>query len=316
MQLVYGKNLLIFSVLDKLLDMKCFMMQGKLYKFFVKNSNLILEVFSGNSYDPCYTYTVERNVKIDFCACIDELNNIHIVTISRKYELIYIVFDGTSWKRQVLYSHNNELGIPNGPEIMVRDNYIYIILSFIKLGNERKWSLWSYIRKNGIWSQKVLDKASGLCYNQQSFNADSNGNIHLVYRCFDEHMRSVLKYNFLSKQKMEWDRTRVIFDNGVDKYKPYLFINKSDQIYIVWTELNCDFFLCCGMKDSKDEYFKVNITESADSMNIWDDREHIRLISYCENGNHFDLCCGKKGYMNIADKIPQIQGGILRGYQD
>jgi len=309
MQLIYDKDKKINSILDNLIDMKCFLIDGRLYKFFINNNSLMLHVFSGSLSVPCSVFTVEKNVKVDFSVCIDDSNKFHIAAINRKYELVYIMFDGKSWKREVLYFHNNELGIPNGPAIMARNNFICIIFSFINMGKKKTWSLWSYIKENDVWHRKILDKASGLCYNQHSFNIDNDGNVHLVYRYIDERKRcSVLKYNFLDRRIKKWSRARIIYDNGIDKYKPYIFINKLNQVYIAWVEIDSDLYLCSGTRSSNGDYFKLNITESVDCMCILDDREHIQVISCSGNWVNFDLCCKRQDFNYIEkETIPQIQ---------
>ncbi|MCX7745960.1 MAG: hypothetical protein N2645_03570 [Clostridia bacterium] len=308
MHYIFGKDMTAFSILDHLEDAKYVMRHDKLYMFFIKNNALTLNIYSNNSKHLLNTLIVQDHVKVDFGLFVDEKSNIHIVATTKKYDLLYIVFDGSSFERERLYSLNNDMGIPSSPQITVSNHSICILSSFVTIGTQRMWSLWSYLKTEGRWSRKVIDKSSGLCYNEHSFSFDQTGNIHILYRHLDPMGQSNLKYTFFKAREQEWDRPKVVLENNQNKYRPTVFISKSNEIYFIWIEINEQIYLCSSHRKVTEDYFKVNISEDIENIDIFMDTIHIWAVSYLKKRYYYDLCCKKQVSFNLSQKVPFRKG--------
>lgn len=270
---------------------------------------------------------IEENIKSDFNVCSDEKNNIHIVTINKKYELIYSYFDGEDFRKEILYEFDSEVGIPSGPIIEVNGDLVLIIVTFIRINIKKKWSIRGYIKLKNKWDYEIIDKGLGLCYNQPSISIDNIGNMHLIYRYIDNY--SILKYSIFDKNNCTWEKTKNILDNGINKYRPLIFINNSNIINVCWIEIKtCEVYLCYAKNVlNTDDYFKLNITEDIYDMSIYFDTEHVFCVFNSKKELNFDLCCNKNIYLDLKiermvkmncnmNKSIRTYLDIIREYED
>lgn len=270
---------------------------------------------------------IEENIKSDFNVCSDNNDNIHIITINKKYELIYSHFNGEKFNKEIIYRFNSNIGIPSGPIIIANNGLVHIIVTFIKLGNKKTWSLRGYIKLENKWDYKVIDKGLGLCYNQSNISVDSLGNLHLIYRYIDNY--SILKYSIFDKNNCTWDKTKKILDNGINKYRPFIFVSNSKVVNVCWIEIqNREVYLCYAKNDFNiGDYFRLNVTDNICDMSIYFDTEHVYYIVNSRKEYYFDLCSNNnikfdleiKGMYKVScnmDKSIRSFLDIIREYED
>lgn len=295
MYYIYDKKIVI-SLLENLHIKKYIKQRGKLYELCINNNNLILNVYDDNSPNLLdKTYQLEKNVKGEFGICEDEQKDIHIIVANKKYDLIYIRFDGEKFEKETVYYFNNTIGIPTTPIILVKNNLIVIALEFITTGMEKKWSLQVYTKRNGLWVYNIIDKDIGLCYIQPDFKLDDQENLHLIYREYKE--KSYIKYICFDTQKPQREKAKIILESENNKYIPYIFIKEFNEIFVCWVEISDnDANLCCAniSTDLAQDIFKVDITKNISNTRIYFDGLHIYCIFSKDDRYYYDMCCGKK----------------------
>lgn len=297
----------IISILENIEDIKYIRQYGKLYKFFINNGTLMLNIYEENSQYLYETHVIEKNVKSDFDVYTDDANQIHLSVINKKYNLIYIYFDGITWVKEEIYHFVAAVGIPSTPVIKVYDSTIHIILSFLKVSGDRMWLLRSYMRENGSWDFNVIDRGLGLCYSQPTFYIGKCGDIYLIYRYFQGN--SNLKYSSFDYNKKEWKKAQVIFNNNIDKYLPYIFTDRLGRTYVCWIEIEKnEISLCFANKNFTEVYSKIDVTNKLNGLSLFCDSEHVYVASYLENKCYYDLCCKRHVNLSLKFRIDKLFG--------
>ena len=302
------------SIVENLYEKKYIKQNGKLYEFHIKDNSLMVNVYS-DAAPPLLieTYTLETNMKGEFSICEDERNIIHIVAANKKYDLIYIHFDGEHLKKETIYAFNNNFTIPTTPVIQVKNNLIAIVLEFLTTGVQKEWSLQAYIKRNDIWDHMIIDNGTGLCYIQPDFKLDEQMNLHVTYREFRE--KSYLKYTVFDVQRPRSDQemVEIIMDSEIDKYDPSIFINRSNEIFVSWIELNENVANLCStniITAKSKEIFKVDITQNLSDARIYFSGVHIYCIFQNQEGYCYDLCCRKRLIKEWNPLIIPKEGGV------
>lgn len=305
-QYIYEQGKLV-SILEKIQDVKYIRARGKLYKFFINKGDLILKIYDGTGTNSYREYVVQKDIKNDYDVCRDELDDIYVVVATKRFNIFCLRFDGVFWHREEVSKYNKAVGIPSMPIILAFDSHIYIISSYVKTDGEKGWSIRSHIKSSNVWDSKIIDKGLGLCYNQTNCNIDKLGNIHLVYRYLDK--KSIIKHTLLNSGSIQWQRPKSILNDETNKYFPIIYINKLSIIYLCWVEIEDEeIYLCCSPKDaSKENYFKINITENVNDMAILLNADHVINLSYLQNKCYYDVCCKRFIGSNIQCQITGLQ---------
>ena len=301
MYTLYSENTSAFSLLHDIREDKCIALKKKSYRFYVYADTLYLDITSVNSNISRRTLEVEKNVKADFNIHIQD-DHIHIILANKSYDLIYRLFDGHSFTREIICGFDSETGIPSNPVIKTLNNHIHIVVSFIKIKRAREWSLCSIIREQGKWKIKRIDKGFGLCYTQHCTCLDSSSNLHLVYKKYD-HVSQNIKYAFFDGHHLRWSKPKIICDNGTNKYNPFLFINTMARMFILWLEISDQIYLCVADINSGGNYAKIVITSTIHHITVWNDLNHIYAMSCEENNLFYDLCCLDKKSLKTGSQL-------------
>lgn len=311
MYYIYDKTS-VQSILENLYANKYIKQSGKLYEFYINNNTLMLNAYNDDSTPLLMkTFTLEKNVKGEFGICEDEENVIHIIVANKKYDLIYIRFDGEKTQKEIVYSFNNNFVIPTTPTIQVKNNLIVVGLEFINVGEPKEWSLRVYTKRNGLWEYKIMDTGTGLCYIQPDFKLDDQMNLHLIYREFKE--KSYLRYLCLDLQRPRQEKAKIILESESNKYVPSLFIKGINEIFICWVEINdSEATLCCTniSVELNREIFRVDISQNISDVRIYFFGRHIYCVFQNEAGYYYDMCCREKVLKQWNPKIIPKKGGV------
>ncbi len=309
MYYIYDKTS-VQSILENLYVKRYIKHSGRLYEFNVDNNSLMLHVYSEDGPPVLVeTYTVEKNIKGEFNICEDEHQGIHIVVANKKYELIYIRFDGETLHKEIVYRFNNNI-IPTMPVIQAQNNFIIIVSEFLTVGMQKEWSLRVYIKRNEAWEYHVVDKGTGLCYVQPDFKLDGKNNIHLIYRELKE--QSYLKYSTFPILRPKLEKPKIIFENNINKYAPSIFIKDFAEVFLSWVEIHeNEADLCCTniSTDFSREIFKLDISRNILDARIYFSGRHIYCIFLNEDGFYYDMCCRRKLVKQWNPKLIPKRGG-------
>ena len=290
---LYGNEASVHSLLQNLYEDKKIVFKDVLYRFYILNDVLYIDIIRNRTSKPEKTLTVEYNIKPDYGLYVEDRSTIHIIVSTRKYELKHIVFDGTTFKSETIYYYHNTIGIPSNPIIIACKSYIIVTVTFILMGKKKAWRLVSFNKSKKDWVQKTIDKGEGLCYTQHDL-CKTGGIIHLVYKHYDSDKRLNLKHSFYSCNKAVWHKPQIIYDNGKDKYLPKVFVNELGRLIFVWLELEDEVFLCVANSVFETDYGKLRITNFADSVLLYDTNQHIYAVSSKKRRLFYDLCCNVK----------------------
>jgi regulator of replication initiation timing len=312
MQYIFDKTS-VQSVAENLYSKKYIEQNEKLYEFFINNNTLMMSIYNDATQPTLIgTRILEKNVKGEYGVCEDGQKLIHIVTANKKYDLIYMSFDGVNLKKETIYSFSNHKMIPTTPAIQVKNDVIVIVLEFLTTVQPKEWWLRVYRKRKNIWNDYAVDHGEGLCYVQPDFKLDEQMNIHLVYR--DRKEKSYLKYIYFDVRKEYQDSAKIILDSESDEYKPFLFINRFGEISVSWLEINHnDTVLCCSAisRESNREIYRVDVSRNLANVRIYFSGLHVFCIFQNEEDYYYDMCCGKKLMKHWNPKIMPKGGGTV-----
>lgn len=290
MYTLYGNEASVHSLLQNLNEDKKIVFKHILYRFYIVSDVLYIDIIRSNTSETERTIKVESNIKPDYGLYVEDASRIHIVVSTRKYELKHIVFDGSTLKSETIYYYHNTVGIPSNPIIVACKSYVMVAVMFIYLGKQKAWSLSSFTKNSKDWVQRIIDKGNGLCYTQHDV-CNVGDHIHLVYKHYDEDKRLNLKYSFYTCSKMCWHKPQIIYDNGKDKYLPKVFVNEHDKLFFLWLELEDEVFLSVANSIYETDYARIRITNFADSVLLYNTKNHIYAVSSKKRRLFYDLCC-------------------------
>jgi len=181
---------------------------------------------------------------IDYSACIDSNDQIHIIYVDNLGQLKYVVGKNNSWNTKDLAKLDIASNNYSYFTLTIQNNIAHIIYIKTNLLNKVVSSIEHiYWDKSELVKNKITSYMPGKYISPFHMDIDSNGNIHIVYK--GTYVRNnqlyYSKFNFNSKK---WSATEIISDVTEDHSHPFILIDKNDSMHLCWcTVVNNNFVL-------------------------------------------------------------------------
>ena len=182
----------------------------------------------------------ERDI-IDFSMAIDKDDKIHLIYLLGNGELMYGIYVDGIWKKNLVLKLNTKSNIYKYLNLLIHEDHINIFYAFSNLINTNLWTIEHIFKDVMQWRKKTVVNI----YTEKKFKPffmdnDKLGNISLIYRAQEytaEHIY-YLNYNIFIK---EWSKNSAkISYSEADNIYPYLFIDRKDNIHVLWYSLDKD----------------------------------------------------------------------------
>jgi len=172
----------------------------------------------------------------DFSLGVDDKDHIHLIYQTKKGEIRYMRYNGSTWSSQVLSTFEPSKHIIRYPTIMATSQKIHVIFAMGTAFNVGLWSLFHYYWNGNAWSQYEICRFTGGKH-IGSFQIDSHeGDIHLCYRGMDDHYFQIYYTRFTDNYSI-WSTPENISNSQEDCAYPSLLADDEGYIHFCWSAL-------------------------------------------------------------------------------
>lgn len=206
---------------------------------------------------------------LEFSTCIDKSDSIHLIALNQFGELRYFTFIDNTWNSDVI----NQLDLRSNNykylNLVVFDESIGYICSYSNLVNSVVWTIEYTSIKPTIEKKCIETIYAGENFSPYSFDIDKFNNIHLLYRAIENRTSQIYYINFSPFLNVYQRPPVKVSSNKTNNFHPYIFIDSSHQINIMWTKkTHCDSSLeIMVMRDVDSQFKTLNITKSKSKTN-------------------------------------------------
>lgn len=172
----------------------------------------------------------------DFFVNIDDKDRLHLICCSKKGELLYMLYTGTEWSKQVLSIFEPALYTIRYPMVIPSGSKIHILFAIGKAFNTGYWSLQHYYREKSEWHASEITKiTSG--YRLSPFYTDlSEKYLHLTYRSLTGDKYQIFYCRYHIEHNIWSSPENVTYDSN-DCNMPSILI-RDDILHLAWTSLH------------------------------------------------------------------------------
>jgi hypothetical protein len=176
------------------------------------------------------------NATEDFSVTIDHMDHLHMICRSDKGELLYLLYNGTSWSRQVLALYEPVRYAIRYPVVIPLKNKIHILFAIGNAFNTGYWALQHYYWDETSWHSTEISKFTA-GYRLSPFYVDlSEKHIHLVYRGLAGSKYQIFYCRYHLEHDI-WSTPENVIHSAFDCNMPSIFI-LDNLLHLTWTSLS------------------------------------------------------------------------------
>ncbi|MBA1336853.1 MAG: hypothetical protein HPY66_3289 [Firmicutes bacterium] len=205
---------------------------GVQWCFSLKDSCIFYRVL-GDSSDAGGKQLLE-NVAGEFSADIDSSDNIHLVCINRKGDLLYLMNNGENWYNKQLATFPVDKYRIMHLTISCWNKYINVFYAISPLNNPLMWNIHHNFWNGSKWgSFKVVQVTGDTQFCPFHSGYDHTGSIHLVYKAPMLGLYQ-LHYCRFRPDYLIWGNPERITTVGTDNTFPHILIDSNDTLHLAW----------------------------------------------------------------------------------
>lgn len=205
---------------------------GQQWCFSQKDSCIFYRVL-GDSSDAVGKQLLE-NVTGEFSADIDPSDNIHLVCINRKGDLLYLMNNGENWYNKQLATFPLDKYRIMHLTISCWNKYINVFYAISPLNNPLMWNIHHNFWNGTKWgSFKVVQITGDTQFCPLNSGYDHTGSIHLVYKAPILGLYQ-LHYCRFRPDYLIWGNPERIASVGTDNTFPHMLVDNSDTLHLTW----------------------------------------------------------------------------------
>lgn len=181
-------------------------------------------------------YELIPNAQEDFSVSIDNQDHLHLICRSNKGELLYLLYNGMNWTRQVLSQYEPARYTIRYPMVIPMDNKIHILFAIGKAFNTGYWSLQHYYWDETSWHSSEITKVTA-GYKLSPFYVDlSEKHIHLVYRGLSANSYQIYYCRYHLDHGI-WSTPENVTHDSTDCNMPSILI-QDNLLHLAWNSLS------------------------------------------------------------------------------
>ena len=176
------------------------------------------------------------NAQEDFSVSIDNKDYLHLICRSNKGELLYLLYNGTNWSRQVLSQYEPARYTIRYPLVIPIRNRIHILFAIGKAFDTGYWSLQHYYWDETSWRSSEITKVTA-GYKLSPLYVDlSEKYIHLVFRGLAANSYQIFYCRYHLEHGI-WSTPENVSLDSIDCNMPSILI-KDDLLHLAWISLS------------------------------------------------------------------------------
>ncbi|QUH20605.1 hypothetical protein [Alkaliphilus sp. B6464] len=258
------------------------------YHFFLSNDkSLHYSIYANNN------TLLENNLLVssivDFSVTIDRREKIHLICVTKEGDLLYYINQNDKWNYKTISKFDIKSNIYRYLMLYVNGNYTHIIYTKTNLLTP----MLSYV-EHIYWNETGIDRLvvgnyiHGKYPSPLQVSIDSLKNLHLVYKVYYKNNHQ-LYYNRFNLSTKKWSISELITNSQEDHSHPYIFIDKNDNLHLVWCTIQQNNFI---LKYKK----KTNVI---DSRSKW---SNTQILSNKNSNNHSPILIQESDILKIYCK--------------
>jgi len=218
--------------------------------YIIKKSNkIIYHLYLSKSGGICYRlYSLHQNQQVDpfevsitderileFHACCDEEDNIHIIALTENGDLKYIINKDNTWDIKTFFHFDLRSNIVKSVFIHVIGNIVFIIYAASNIMNVNLWTIYFKTWNGSKWANSsigitICDKESAIYH----LAIEHQNNFHIFYKNFSNKGTQIYYRKFHSQFSLWSTPEKVIsIPEAIPYY--YVFCDNKNQLHLVWT---------------------------------------------------------------------------------
>lgn len=217
------------------------------------NKSLIYHFFLCNNKSLHYNIYNNNNVLlsnnellsdiINFSVTVDKYEKIHLICITSMGELQYYINKNNNWSYKTISGFDIKSNIYKYLTLHISDKYTHILYIKTNLLTQDLSTI-----EHIYWNGKNINKIIVTNYIHDKYTSplqispDGLENLHIVYKVFykDNHQLYYNKFNVLTKI---WTTDELITDLQKEHSHPYIFIDKKQNLNLVWCTIEQGNFI-------------------------------------------------------------------------
>lgn len=260
---------------------------GFSYSFYLNNSNAIVYDHFNEENKLINTNTLMDSNVLEFSACIDKFNTIHLISLINTGELIYFTYKDEFWNRDVInildlrsnnYKHFN---------LIVFEDNIGYLYSYSNLINPVIWNIKYVSIKPTFENKNIITTLAGSNFSAYSFAIDHFNDVHLLYRAIENKSSQIYYINFNPFLNVYIRPPVKLSSDNANNFHPYIFIDSTNQIHAMWTKVSSSSNLENMVMNLDEGKFKrINIPDLKRKIAypiLIEEHESLKLIYYSDN---------------------------------
>lgn len=258
------------------------------YHFFLSNDkSLHYSIYANNN------TLLENNLLVtsilDFSVTIDRREKIHLICVTKEGDLLYYINQNDKWNYKTISKFDIKSNIYRYLMLYVNDNHTHIIYTKTNLLTP----MLSYV-EHIYWNETGIDRLvvgnylHGKYPSPLQVSIDSLKNLHLVYKVYYKNNHQ-LYYNRFNLSTKKWSISELVTNSQEDHSHPYIFIDKNDNLHLVWCTIQQNNFI---LKYKK----KTNVI---DPRSKW---SNTQILSNKNSNNHSPILIQESNTLKIYCK--------------
>ena len=180
--------------------------------------------------------TLISNTQEGFSVKIDNMDHLHLICYSNNGELLYYLYNGIRWTKQILSRYEPIRYTIRYPMIIPINSKIHIMFAIGATFSTGYWTLYHYYWDENVWHSKEITRLTA-GYRLSPFYADlSDKYIHLVYRGLATHQYQIFYCRYHLEHGL-WSSPENVTQGTADCNMPSILI-KDDLLHLTWVTLS------------------------------------------------------------------------------
>lgn len=219
--------------------------KGNIFNFHQRQeSDIYYTIYSDDNKNIKDSTLLETGV-LEYSSCIDRNDKIHLIALLEDGSLTYLIYSNENWSKNLMSKLNIKSNIYKNLTLYIVNDSIHIFYAYSNLINPNIWSIQHIVGNKNKWDKKiVINTVVDKTLNPFFIDSDKLGNIHLVYRAFDQ-VKNHIYYTYFNTYQQKWNQYPEKLSSGENSLFPFFFVDNKDNLHLLWNKLvNKDYILC------------------------------------------------------------------------
>ena len=255
------------------------------------NKEIVYTIYDSFFYELESKNILDENI-MKYSVLIDKNNVIHLIALTNTGELNYYKYIKDKWIKNNVAKFDLASNLYNQMEILMVKDKLHIIYNYSNIINSNIWTI-----QHVILNDKNGERHNAIRYISKRIpdpffvDADSLGNIHIVYKTYINN-DSQIYHGFYNPFTKSWSSvSKLISSKDFNNIFPFLFIDSKDNIHILWIaeskdNLNLKYLRMKGSGKEKYIWKEIALPHMGLSKNhpiIFEENNELKLIYFSKD---------------------------------